>query len=56
MPDIMSEKFSQWTKGQNPLEARISVFRKIRDIGRINKDRNSLIRTGLNTSYSIPIS
>jgi hypothetical protein len=32
MSDIISEKFSQWTKGQNPLEARISVFRKIRDI------------------------
>lgn len=32
MPDIISEKLSQWTKGQNPLEARISVFRKIRDI------------------------
>ena len=32
MLDIISEKFSQWTKGQNPLEARISVFRKIRDI------------------------
>jgi hypothetical protein len=30
--DIISEKFSQWTKGQNPLEARISVFQKIRDI------------------------
>ncbi len=32
MPDIISEKLSRWTKGQNPLEARISVFRKIRDI------------------------
>ena len=32
MPDFISEKLSQWTKGQNPLEARISVFRKIRDI------------------------
>jgi len=32
MADIVSEKFSQWTKGENPLEARISVFRKIRDI------------------------
>jgi hypothetical protein len=31
MSDIISEKLSQWTKGQNPLEARISVFRKIRD-------------------------
>ena len=32
MADIVSEKFSGWTKGENPLEARISVFRKIRDI------------------------
>ena len=32
MSDIISEKLSRWTKGQNPLEARISVFRKIRDI------------------------
>ena len=32
MPDIISKKFSQWTEGKNPLEARISVFQKIRDI------------------------
>ncbi|MFC1969976.1 hypothetical protein ACFLVV_02015 [Chloroflexota bacterium] len=32
MPDIISEKLSLWTEGQNSLEARISVFRKIRDI------------------------
>jgi len=32
MFDIISEKFSQWAKGGNPLEARISVFQKIRDI------------------------
>ena len=32
MSDIISEKLSRWTTGQNPLEARISVFRKIRDI------------------------
>jgi len=32
MSDIISEKLSLWTKGQDSLEARISVFRKIRDI------------------------
>jgi len=32
MPDIISDKFSRWTAGKNPLEARISVFRKVRDI------------------------
>jgi len=31
MPDIIAEKLSLWTKGQDSLEARISVFRKIRD-------------------------
>ena len=30
--DIVSEKFSEWTKGKSELEKRISVFRKIRDI------------------------
>jgi hypothetical protein len=32
MSDIISEKLSRWTEEQNPLEARIAVFRKIRDI------------------------
>ena len=32
MTDITPEKLSKWTGGRNPLEARISVFRKIRDI------------------------
>lgn len=30
--NILSKKFSEWTKGKNELEARISVFQKIRDI------------------------
>jgi len=32
MTDITPAKLSKWTEGKNPLEARISVFRKIRDI------------------------
>ncbi len=30
--NIMDEKFREWTKGRNPIEARINIFYKIRDI------------------------
>ena len=32
MADILSEKFVEWTKGKDKLEARISLFQKIRNI------------------------
>ena len=32
MSDIVTEKFVEWTRGKNRLEARISLFRKVRDI------------------------
>ncbi len=32
MPDIVDQKFRDWTQGKTPLEARISAFEKIRDI------------------------
>jgi hypothetical protein len=32
MTDPITEKFAQWTEGKNSLEARIFVFRKVRDI------------------------
>ncbi len=32
MPDIVSEKFFEWTRELGPVESRISIFRHIRDI------------------------
>ena len=30
--NVIDEKFKEWTKGLNPLQARINIFRNIRDI------------------------
>ena len=32
MQDIVDKKFREWTEGKTPLQARISIFEKIRDI------------------------
>jgi hypothetical protein len=29
---IIDEKFNEWTKGRSPLDARINIYRQIRDI------------------------
>jgi hypothetical protein len=30
--NVIDEKFNEWTKGLNPLQARVNIFRNIRDI------------------------
>ncbi len=32
MPEIVDEKFNEWAKGKSDVEARISIFERIRDI------------------------
>ncbi len=32
VPAIVEQRFREWTAGRNPLEARISIYEKIRDI------------------------
>ncbi|MDD5287739.1 MAG: hypothetical protein PHY28_01325 [Dehalococcoidales bacterium] len=30
--NVLDEKFKEWTEGKNPLQARINIFEKIRDV------------------------
>jgi hypothetical protein len=32
MFEIFDEKFAQWTEGKNPIQARVSIYEKVRDI------------------------
>jgi hypothetical protein len=32
MFEIFDEKFAQWTEGKNPVQARVSIYEKVRDI------------------------
>jgi len=32
MAEILDEKFAQWTEGDNPTQARLSIYRRVRDI------------------------